>query len=176
MNAVERKRLLDKAKPIVFRKEMMQSLSVGIKCTTRIVIDVEEGSSIVGMSTAKHPELIIGASPDGVAVHKLRRVKFPYYANDILYVQEDMPKENARFFLKVKNVYIEPLQEINQKRHDEILKEGWPFGTSHQNQSPMQTFREYWDSTLRLDELNRYGWDANPYVFVVEFEPLVLNK
>ena len=27
-----------------------------------------------------------------------------------------------------------------------------------------------WNSTIKKSDLDRYGWDANPYVWVVEFE------
>lgn len=31
-------------------------------------------------------------------------------------------------------------------------------------------FSEIWDSTVKKSDLDRYGWDANPWVFVYEFE------
>lgn len=31
-------------------------------------------------------------------------------------------------------------------------------------------FQRLWDSTIKKSDLDRYGWDANPYVFVIEFE------
>lgn len=31
-------------------------------------------------------------------------------------------------------------------------------------------FSELWNSTIKKSDLDRYGWDANPYVWVVEFE------
>lgn len=27
-----------------------------------------------------------------------------------------------------------------------------------------------WNSTIKKSDLDRYGWDANPYVWVIEFE------
>lgn len=27
-----------------------------------------------------------------------------------------------------------------------------------------------WNSTIKKTDLDRYGWDANPYVWVIEFE------
>ena len=30
--------------------------------------------------------------------------------------------------------------------------------------------RELWNSTIKKADLDCYGWDANPYVFVIEFE------
>lgn len=31
-------------------------------------------------------------------------------------------------------------------------------------------FKAIWDSTINKKQLNLYGWDANPYVWVIEFE------
>ena len=31
-------------------------------------------------------------------------------------------------------------------------------------------FSEIWDSTIKKSDIDRYGWDANPWVFVYEFE------
>ena len=37
-------------------------------------------------------------------------------------------------------------------------------------QSPIDSFASLWDSTIKPDDLPRYGWDANPWVWVYEFE------
>ena len=29
--------------------------------------------------------------------------------------------------------------------------------------------RELWDKTIKKSDLDRYGWEANPYIFVIEF-------
>lgn len=33
-----------------------------------------------------------------------------------------------------------------------------------------QKFRKLWDSTVPKKDLKQYGWDANPWVWVIEFE------
>ena len=38
----------------------------------------------------------------------------------------------------------------------------------------VDSFSSLWQSTLQKDQLQYYGWDANPYVWVIEFE--VINK
>ena len=33
-----------------------------------------------------------------------------------------------------------------------------------------KVFARLWNSTIKKSDLDRYGWDANPYVWVIEFE------
>lgn len=37
-------------------------------------------------------------------------------------------------------------------------------------QSPIDSFGSLWNSTIMAGELEQYGWDANPWVWVIEFE------
>ena len=91
-----------------------------------------------------------------------------------------MPKEAARIFLKVKDVRVERLQEIP---HDGALKEGihfcecpdgftWKPETDMHNCyiTPMGAMQALWNSTIKKSDIYRYGWDANPWVWVIEFE------
>ena len=82
-----------------------------------------------------------------------------------------MPKEAARIWLKITDERVEKLNDISGK---EILKEGI---NSHVhpdadyfdgNQKEM--FAELWDSTIKKKDISHYGWDANPWVWVIEFE------
>ena len=34
----------------------------------------------------------------------------------------------------------------------------------------LEMFENLWNSTINKSDFERYGWDANPYVWVVEFE------
>lgn len=81
-----------------------------------------------------------------------------------------MPKEAARIWLKVTDVRVERLQEINDK---EAKKEGVPLekeityiGEGFQTND----FAELWDYTIKKSDFDRYGWDANPWVWVIDFE------
>lgn len=91
-----------------------------------------------------------------------------------------MPKEAARIWLKVTNVYVQRLQEITE---DGCIAEGvYPsncrgcnatFGCDtcpDEGYNEIDEFSEIWDSTVKKSDLDRYGWDANPWVFVYEFE------
>ncbi len=77
-----------------------------------------------------------------------------------------MPKEAARIFLKVKDVRAERLQDISV---DEIRAEGLDVLGKTVNTS-FRMWRELWDSTVKKADLPRYGWEANPWVWVIEFE------
>lgn len=80
-----------------------------------------------------------------------------------------MPKEAARIWLKVKDVRLEQLQEITI---DDIRNEGLTSMSVHAGDMEI-AFEEWkilWDSTIKKSDLDIYGWDANPWVWVIEFE------
>ena len=87
-----------------------------------------------------------------------------------------MPKEAARIFLRVTDVRVEYLREItvdgcaaegiwddykthSEKYHENLKKAAYP-----------KAFSELWNSTIKKDDLPKYGWNANPWVWVIEFE------
>lgn len=99
-----------------------------------------------------------------------------------------MPKEAARIWLKVKNVRVERLQEMKPV---DVIKEGaypdcWDclntyeesgsqccYGTEEQCSQcdgVMMEWEKLWNSTIKKTDLDRYSWDANPWVWVIEFE------
>ncbi len=84
-----------------------------------------------------------------------------------------MPKEAARIFLKVTDVWIEKLQDIGGYG---VLAEGVDNGKSNPTMGVrwenMQrlAYSEIWNSTIKKSDLDKYGWDANPWVTVNEFE------
>lgn len=73
-----------------------------------------------------------------------------------------MPKAAARIWLKVTDVRVERLQEITD---EEAGKEGCFDYTS-----TALGFCYIWDSTIKKSDLDRYGWEVNPWVWVIEFE------
>ncbi len=82
-----------------------------------------------------------------------------------------MPKEAARIWLKVTNVRVERLQDITV---EDALAEGMDKyirlnGELDEN-SIITSFIGIWNSTIKKSDLDRYGWEANPYVWVIEFE------
>ena len=69
-----------------------------------------------------------------------------------------MPKEAARIWLRVTDMRVERLQDIDD---DSVVAEGLNIG---------DPFDELWDSTIKPTDRERYGWSANPWVWVIEFE------
>lgn len=99
-----------------------------------------------------------------------------------------MPKEAARIWLKVTDVRAERLQEMKPV---DVIKEGaypdcWDclntygesgsqccYGTEEecsQCDEVMMEWEKLWNSTIKKSDIDRYGWDANPWVWVIEFE------
>lgn len=84
-----------------------------------------------------------------------------------------MPKEAARIWLKVTNVRVERLQEIAEAG---IRKEGVDVdpkecaGKFDFTSELFFLFQRLWDSTIKKSDLDRYGWNVNPWVWVIEFE------
>lgn len=69
-----------------------------------------------------------------------------------------MPKEAARIWLEVTDVKVERLQDIDD---DGIVSEGLEIGCDFEN---------IWNATIKKSDLSRYGWEANPWVWVIEFK------
>ena len=78
-----------------------------------------------------------------------------------------MPKEAARIWLKVTDVRVERLQEITEvQAKAEECNSGLLIGAC----TARGQFEDLWNSTIKKPDLNRYGWSANPYVWIIEFE------
>lgn len=73
-----------------------------------------------------------------------------------------MPKEASRIWLKVTDVRVERLQDMTD---DDAEAEGCFDYTS-----TALGFFDVWDSTIKKSDLDRYGWNANPWVWVIKFE------
>lgn len=84
-----------------------------------------------------------------------------------------MPKEAARIWLKVTDVRVERLQDITEngiKNEGIRLKQKDCVSKFDYISELYFLFSRLWDSTIKKSDLDRYGWDANPYVWVIEFE------
>ena len=93
-----------------------------------------------------------------------------------------MPKEAARIWLKVADVRVERLQDITPKGaesegvgnlfYDDIGYGEKNYGTEVDPEYGIakEQFAWLWESTIKKSDIDRHGWDANPYVWVIEFE------
>lgn len=103
-----------------------------------------------------------------------------------------MPKEAARIFLRVTKVSVERAQDIaDSDAIDEgmLSYHGWetpeylaavekakrdgtepPLGFT-----PRERFAYIWDSLRKPADIKQYGWDANPWVWVISFERTEAN-
>lgn len=91
-----------------------------------------------------------------------------------------MPKEAARIWLKVTDVRVERLQEITdeQVKREGIQYDECPTGFTWKQETymhncyttPIGAMQALWNSTIKKSELDRYGMNANPWVWVIEFE------
>lgn len=82
------------------------------------------------------------------------------WADDRWHPSIHMPRAAARIFLRVTEVRAERLQEIDD---DGVVAEGLEIGAP---------FEELWDKTIKLSDRTNYGWNANPWVWVVSFEQI----
>ena len=182
-------------KPILFNTEMVRAILDGRKTVTRRVVKPQPESrptpmkkdscwpgcfAIQGTAKVIRPPYQPG---DTLWVRetwaKSMAGTFMYQADDKAIMVErwrpsiHMPREAARLFLRVTGVRVERLKDIDGHG---ILKEGIDngksnpaMGTRWENMQSM-AFAEIWNSTLKSADLPLYGWAANPWVWVIEFE------
>ena len=183
--------------PILFNTEMVRAILDGRKGATRRIVKVFIPDDAVWGYTAFTHKVYIScrgtfADGDGEKFFKL-----PCEPGDILYVRETwkkapngyyyyedwqrndiaditkwkpsihMPKEAARIWLKVMNVRVERLQEITEVQ---AQAEGCNSGLLTGACTARGQFEDLWNSTVKKSDIDRYGWDANPYVWVISFE------
>lgn len=72
-----------------------------------------------------------------------------------------MPKEAARIFLRVTDVRVERLKEISASQ---AMDEGF---------TDWNDLVRGWNNTIPKKDLDKYGWDANPWVWVIRFERII---
>lgn len=82
-----------------------------------------------------------------------------------------MPKEAARIFLKVTAVRVERVQDITEEQaKDEGATTMTTPNIAGSGKTYIQGFGELWNSTTQKEKLAKYGWNANPWVWVYEFD------
>lgn len=181
-------------KPILFNTEMVRAILDGRKSCTRRVVKPQP-TARYGAQCIKPPyqpgdilyvretwHKYIKRVGEGESCHL---AEFYGYKASIANSEDadepwkpsiHMPKEAARIWLKVTNVRVERLQEITV---DGCHREGVNIETSavtdgetlnRKHDFSLEKFETLWDSTVKKSDIDRYGWDANPWVWVIEFE------
>lgn len=185
--------------PILFDTEMVRAILDGIKGSTRRIVKGFIPNDAVWGYTAFTPKGYISCRGTFADGYGEKFFKLPCEPGNILYVRETwkkapngyyyyedwqrndiaditkwkpsihMPKEAARIWLKVTDVRVERLQDIDGKW---CVKEGIEEEPlKHVGEDFVKgMFHDLWDSTIKKSDLDRYGWDANPWVWVIEFE------
>ena len=180
-------------KPILFNTNMVKALLDGRKTVTRRVVKPQPIAEVRALYRKDDTDIWRSCGVDwwyefrapfipgdilwvreawGTASDLLGSVPGPVYradytGNELRELQEKhyrwhpsihMPREAARIFLRVTEMRAERLQDIDDAGVlDEGLEIGDPFG-------------ELWARTLKPADRALYGWAANPWVWVIEFE------
>ena len=182
-------------KPILFNTEMVRSTLDGRKSCTRRLVKIQPKDNEYTVvftrkdvqiktekTTAKSPYqvgdiLYVRETWMDYAERTMYRADCDKYRLESLKLAEfswkpsiHMPKEAARIWLKVTDVRVERLQEITS---EQIGREGVEVEYPHvlNGEEKRYAFSTLWNSTIKKSDLDRYGWDANPWVWVIEFEP-----
>ncbi|MDO9492820.1 hypothetical protein [Acetobacterium sp.] len=189
-----------KSKPILFNTAMVQAILDGRKTVTRRVIKpkpesfgnalIYNGAICTKKGVTKEAPYQVG---DILWVREtwLLTDSFGPWNNGYMYKADEdknkivfentgqvekwrppihMPKEAARIFLKVTDVRVERLQDID-KFWSSYDKEGMRNKETENISIAMkERFIGVWDSTIKKKDLDEFRWDANPWVWVIEFE------
>lgn len=180
-------------KPILFNTEMVRAILDGRKTCTRRLVRFLPGENPQWTGYIRDGLMLYNGRNEPCIM------KAPYQPGDILYARETwkkapngyyyyedwqkddiadvtkwkpsihMPKEAARIWLKVTDVRVERLQEITS---EQICREGVEVEYPHvlNGEEKRYAFSRLWDSTIKKSDLDRYGWNASPWVWVIEFE------
>ena len=181
-------------KPILFNAEEVRAILEGRKTVTRRMVKPRPPAGVTQMEQGATPDR--WRSP---GEHTWVEIHSPYQAGDVLWVREtwgmvsdllgdipgpvyyadytdyelcalrakhyrwrpssNMPRAAARIFLRVTGVRVERLRKIG---YDDVVREGLD--------PIVDDFSVLWDSTIKPIDRALYGWEANPWVWVIEFE------
>lgn len=179
-------------KPILFNTEMVRAILDGRKTVTRRLVKFLSRKNPNWTGYVKDGLMLYNGRNEPCIK------KAPYQPGDILYVRESyselsfgyvykadgenidhlgnvikwhpsihMPKEAARIWLKVTDVRVERLQDMWAS---DVSKEGLLFNKPTTVDEMLLAFAKLWNSTIKKSDIDSYGWNANPWVWVIEFE------
>lgn len=185
-------------KPILFNTPMVCAIMDGSKTQTRRLVQLPKNKDWELLDVHPNPDLpgrFWQAEINGTLTDVKKRftlgIKAPCVAGDVLWVRENfilvgyndpmylyaaghedckidgkptrwrpsihMPKEAARIFLRVDDVRAERLKSMT------------PSDAADEGFTDWKGFVTVWNSTIPKGKLAKYGWDANPWVWVISF-------
>lgn len=132
------------------------------------ILYVRETWAEIKNADGSHKKYVYGASDTYPFGEKEYIVKFRWHPSI------HMPKEAARIWLKVTDVKVERLQDIDDdgaKEEGANCRNGKNVGWEEKIQcTAVERFAEIWDKTIKKSDCPIYSWKANPWVWVIEFE------
>lgn len=187
-------------KPMIFNTEMVHALQAGRKTVTRRVVKPQpepDYAAVSGMYRDSNGRLCAICHSCVGGIHA---VYPPCDRGDILFVRETwnclpipeplrgtnktywykadgagpedkwrpsihMPREAARIFLRVTGVRVERLRDMVL---GDVLMEG--IKETDEYEKTWDLWHQTWNSTIKPKDLGSYGWEANPWVWVISFE------
>ena len=187
-------------KPILFNTNMVKALLDGRKTVTRRVVKPQPIAEVKELYRKDGADIWRTYGVDwwyefrapfipgdilwvreawGTASDLLGSVPGPVYradytGNELRELQEKhyrwhpsihMPRDAARLFLRVTEVRANKLHDVN---YFDCLSEGVPY--RQMETDIVQDFSALWDSTIKPADRPVYGWAANPWVWIIQFE------
>ena len=189
-------------KPILFNTGMIRAILEDRKTVTRRVVKFNKGQNPKWTGYVPDGDVLYGSNNMPAAKSSFRkddvlwvRETFAQPAKHTFWYKADfklqnilwrpsihMPREAARLFLMVTSVRVERLQAITE---DDAEAEGaekmYPYTDPetgetafllHQNGTFRAGFSQIWDNTIKSADRTTCGWEANPWVWVIEFEQI----
>lgn len=181
-------------KPIVFNAQMVRAILEGRKTVTRRVVKfprgwnpkftgyIPDGAVLYGSNNipaAKAPVQVGDVLWVRETWSRMETGQYLYKADNekpISYLgwrpSIHMPREAARIFLRVTDVRVERLQDITPYQIDAEGCKEWAYSATTGELLPSgpSWFKIAWDNTVKAKNMSTYSWDANPWVWVIEFE------
>ena len=178
--------------PVLFNTVMTRAILDGRKTETRRALKPQPLSGAGGMWQWKDCQWMdggLGFPKSGIKDYA------PYQPGDILWVRETwaynrdmwlykadypasedfswakwhpsihMPREAARIFLQVKKIEVQRLQEMVLA---DVLLEGIKEADDYYE--TWDRWHSTWNSTITQRDRDKYGWEVNPWVWVIRFE------
>lgn len=152
--------------PILINAEMARATLSGSKAQTRRIMSPQPGYTDGGAWAGGLTDGVFhwGQSVKGDSQNWIldNPIACPFGSpGDRLWVRK-MPRWASRIMLEVTGVRVERLQEISR---GDVMAEGCPFPNMQKGPDPRQWFRDLWET------INGPGsWDANPWVWAIEFK------